>query len=149
MNHSFRLSVLFILLGSVAFADDKPNETRTLPSRTWHGNVADVREQKNLPATGRIDNIWGTQATTVFITSRRDLQELWKTLRRDDKLPEIDFTKETLIVTPQRATQLMIIETNGKALLAFSTARPMGLEQAYTIAAFPKGAVESVLRRPK
>lgn len=146
MRHNFRFtSVAFLLLAASASADDKPAETRTEPSRIWNGNIDSVRDQKNLPATGQLPNIWGNQATTVFITNQQDLQKFWQSLRRADQTPAIDFTRDALIVTPQRATQLVIVETGGKAILAFSMARPVGKGQPYTIAVFPKAAVEAVM----
>jgi hypothetical protein len=146
MKHHF-VGCLCLLSGlAVATADDKSNEVRTPPTRIWHGNIDGVRDQRNLPSTGPIANIWGTQASTAFVTNRQDLQKLWQALRRNDRLPDIDFAKEALIVTPQRATQMMIVETGDKAVLAFSTARPMGTGQAYSIAVFPKTSVTAVIR---
>jgi hypothetical protein len=68
------------LCGSVALAAKKP-----VPSiMEWSGSVDDEALQKGAP---------------TVITNADALQKLWKDWKIGDKAPEVDFTKELVVIT--------------------------------------------------
>ena len=57
------------------------------------GSVADEALQKDAP---------------VVITSARDLETLWKSWKIDGKQPEVDFTKEMVVMTTSVGSKLKL-----------------------------------------
>lgn len=82
MSRALSLLCLLPLAVSVARADDKPTPVKLV--QTWSGEVKlDVR--KEAPKDG-------------FITEKDAFAKFWKAFRGDEKVPDIDFTKELVLV---------------------------------------------------
>ena len=56
------------------------------PNRAWTGLVADETLKKLAPVDG-------------YVLDAKEFAKLWKAWRKGEKVPEIDFTKEVVIVT--------------------------------------------------
>jgi hypothetical protein len=94
-----QVAVLFLVLGvtSVVLAADKPVKA----NKQWMGSVADANLAKNAP---------------TVITSTKQLEKLWKDWKIADKAPEVDFTKEIVIVQTTVGSKLNVsfsLDDNG------------------------------------
>ena len=65
-------------------------------SKEWSGSVEDEKLAKGAPAC---------------VTSARALEQLWKDWKRTDKMPEIDFTKELVVVSTATGSRLRLALT--------------------------------------
>ena len=88
--------VLAVLAATVARAQTKPKPLKTLTE--WRGSVADLTLQGAAPAGG-------------VITSKKALEDLWKAWKPSDKVPEIDFTKEVVLIAVSRGSRLNLSAT--------------------------------------
>ena len=97
MNGPHRLyaivAVLFItaLVTPAVQAEAKPLK----PTAEWRGSVEDLTLQTAAPASGAL-------------TSQKAFADLWKAWKPDDKLPEVDFTKELVLVATTRGSRLSL-----------------------------------------
>jgi hypothetical protein len=65
-------------------------------SKEWSGSVQDEKLAKDAP---------------TCVTSARALEQLWKDWKRTDKMPEIDFTKELVVVSTTTGSRLRLALT--------------------------------------
>ena len=88
------------LVGLVAVAavvlftsDALAQKNAVKPSKEWTSSVEDESLAKDAPAC---------------ITSAKGLERLWKAWKIADKVPEVDFTKEIVILTTTRGSKLRL-----------------------------------------
>lgn len=81
--------VLAILVAPLMGAEKKPVK----PSKELSGAVEDEKLVKDSPAC---------------ITSTKALEKLWKDWNLADKMPEVDFKKELVVVTTTRGSKLTL-----------------------------------------
>src|SRR5437868_14787307 len=90
MQVLFRMSVptvgLFLLV-VIASAADKPVKA----GKQWMGSVADAKREKDAPN---------------LITNAKDFEKMWKSWKVGDKVPDIDFTKEIVVVATTVGSKL-------------------------------------------
>ena len=79
--------VMIALVSTVNAQDRKPLETL----KEWRGDNPNEGLAKDSPK---------------FITNAKDLEKLWKAWDIKEKLPEIDFSKEILLVETTRGSRL-------------------------------------------
>jgi hypothetical protein len=121
-----------LVFGGLAFADEKPKELK--PTNTWSGSIDDEKPLKEAPENGVIANA-------------KDLEKLNKSWKFVEKLPEINFDKEIVLVSTTVGSKLTLSATlddkgNLKALgLATKDLRP-GFR--YVIISVPKEGVKTV-----
>src|SRR6185295_8472809 len=72
---------------AISLGADKPVKA----NHQWMGSVADASLAKNAP------NV---------ITSTKQLEKLWKDWKLGDKVPEVDFTKEIVVVATTSGSRL-------------------------------------------
>src|ERR1700730_7198226 len=85
------------LLAAEARADKKAVKF----TKDWKGSVEDEALQKEAPA---------------FITNAKALEKLWKAWKIEGKLPEVDFTKEFVLVETAGGSKLNLsasLDDNG------------------------------------
>src|SRR5438094_767979 len=74
---------LAVLLAASAQAADKPRDLK--PTRQWTGVHKDEKVKKMAPEAG-------------FVTDAKAFAKLWKAWRPEEKVPEVNFKKEIVIV---------------------------------------------------
>ncbi|MCY2970611.1 MAG: hypothetical protein NTZ30_08080 [Planctomycetota bacterium] len=84
--------VMIALVSTVNAQDRKPLETL----KEWRGDNPNEGLAKDSPK---------------FITNAKDLEKLWKAWDIKEKLPEIDFSKEILLVETTRGSRLNLKAT--------------------------------------
>ena len=84
--------VMIALVSTVNAQDRKPLETL----KEWRGDNPNEGLAKDSPK---------------FITNAKDLEKLWKAWDIKEKLPEIDFAKEILLVETTRGSRLNLKAT--------------------------------------
>lgn len=82
MSRALSLLCLIPLTAALARADEKPTPLKLV--RTWSGEVK-LDVAKDAPKDG-------------FVTENETFGKFWKAFRGDEKVPEIDFTKELVLV---------------------------------------------------
>jgi hypothetical protein len=86
MSRCFRwvsVVILFALVAPVG-ADEKPKPKPVKLEKTWGGEVK-IELRKEAPKDG-------------YVADKEAWAKLWKTFRGDEKLPDVDFTKELVLV---------------------------------------------------
>jgi predicted small integral membrane protein len=85
--------IIVLALATNAIAEErKPLETL----KEWRGDNPNEALSKDAPK---------------FITNSKDLEKLWKTWDIKEKLPEIDFSKELLLIETTRGSRLNLKAT--------------------------------------
>jgi hypothetical protein len=82
MSRALALLCLIPLTVAVARADEKPAPVKLV--QTWSGEVK-LAARADAPKDG-------------FITEKDAFAKFWKAFRGDEKLPDVDFTKELVLV---------------------------------------------------
>ena len=80
-------AALFGVLAPAARAQKK----RVKVIKEWKGSVADEKLQKSAPAC---------------VTNAKDLEKLWKAWMVEGKMPDVDFSKEIVVITTTRGSRL-------------------------------------------
>ena len=106
MNTFHRFASAAILLGlasalPLSGADDKPTPIKA--EQSWDGEIK-IELRKDAPKDG-------------FVADKDAWAKLWKTYRGDEKLPDVDFTKELVLVAvnsdPNRISLGASLDKNG------------------------------------
>jgi len=93
MTHRKAVLALLVLLGVVAATHAEDKQIKA--TQDWKGTVADETLQKKAPANG-------------FITDAQTFKQLWEDWKIGDKVPEIDFKKEVVVVETTRGSILQV-----------------------------------------
>jgi hypothetical protein len=86
---------LLCLAGSPARADDKDKPKEIKPTKDWKGSIDDEALEKKAPADR-------------FITDAKTFKQLWEDWKLGEKVPEIDFKKEVVLVETTRGGRLNV-----------------------------------------
>ena len=101
-------------------------------SKKWTGSVADAALADNTPS---------------FIASAKELAQLWKHWKLADEAPNIDFSKEIVLLATTRGSNLSLsctlTQTGELKVMAMSTA-DFGEGFRYVIATVSRDGVKSV-----
>jgi hypothetical protein len=120
--------VLAALLTSTAFAE----KTKIKISKEWKGSVADEKLLKDAPAC---------------VTDAKGLEKLWKAWKIEDKMPEVDFTKEIVVITTTSGSKISIfanLDDKGNLEVGGLATRDFGEGFRYVIATVPREGVKTV-----
>ena len=127
------------LVGLVAVAavvlftsDALAQKNAVKPSKEWTGSVEDESLAKDAPAC---------------ITSAKGLERLWKAWKIADKVPEVDFTKEIVVVTTTRGSKLRLaaaLDEKGNLMVGGLGTRDLAPGFRYVIATVSKEGVKTV-----
>jgi len=102
------------------------------PSKEFKGSVEDENLVKDAP---------------LVITSGKSLEKLWKSWKIADKMPEVDFAKELVVVTTTRGSQLRLFATlddNGDLAVGGLDTKDLRPGFRYVIGVVPLQGVKSV-----
>ena len=83
----------------ILFASNALAQNAVVPTQEWTGSVEDEALAKDAPAC---------------VASAKALEKLWKAWKIADKVPEVDFTEEIVILTTTRGSKLRLAGTLGK-----------------------------------
>jgi hypothetical protein len=126
--HGWLAVVVVVLVVSAAHAEKKPVKL----SKEWSGSVADEALMKDAPRC---------------ITTKKGLEKLWKSWKISDKMPEIDFTKEIVVIEMTSGSKLRLsanLDDKGNlAVLGLGT-RDLAPGFRYVIATVSKEGVKTV-----
>lgn len=137
-----------ILLGMVTFAlvivcqptvaDEKKEEKKVVdkkeaPANQWTGSVADESLMEKAPKDG-------------VIVSKKALEDLWKAWKVSEKAPDIDFTKELVVVGTTKGSRIggKPIVKDGDLKVAFFATRDLREGFRYIIVSVSREGVKTV-----
>ena len=133
------ISRLSLLVGVAALAavvlftsDALAQKTAVKPSKEWTGSVDDEALEKDAPAC---------------VTSAKGLEKLWKAWKLPDKAPEVNFTKEIVVVTTTRGSKLRLaaaLDEKGNLMVGGLGTRDLAPGFRYVIATVSKEGVKTV-----
>ena len=131
-----RPSWLFDLVAMAAvvlFTSDATAQKKAVkPNMEWTGSVEDEKLAKGAPEC---------------ITSAKGLENLWKAWKLADKVPEVDFTKEVVILTTTRGSKLRLaaaLDEKGNLMVGGLGTRDLAPGFRYVIATVSKEGVKKV-----
>ena len=133
------ISRLSLLVGVAALAavvlftsDALAQKTAVKPSKEWTGSVEDEKLAKGAPEC---------------ITSAKGLEKLWKAWKIADKVPEVDFTKEIVILGTTRGSKLKLgaaLDEKGNLMVGGLGTLDLAPGFRYVIATVSKEGVKKV-----
>ena len=133
------ISRLSLLVGVAALAavvlftsDALAQKTAVKPSKEWTGSVDDEALEKDAPAC---------------VTSAKGLEKLWKAWKIADKVPEVDFTKEIVILATTQGSKLKMAATldeKGNLMVGGLGTRDLAPGFRYVIATVSNEGVKTV-----
>ena len=113
-------------------ADALAQKTAVKPSKEWAGSVEDETLAKDASAC---------------ITSAKGLEKLWKAWKIADKVPEVDFAKEVVILTTTRGSKLRLaaaLDEKGNLMVGGLGTQDLAPGFRYVIATVSKEGVKTV-----
>jgi hypothetical protein len=127
-----RLSCLVLSLALAGIATAEP--VKVTPGRNWVAVVNDETKKKEAPKDG-------------LITDAKAFEKLWKSWRKDEKVPEVDFKKQFVVVTlasgPNKPGISAVLDEGNLKILARQTLIG-GDGFGYSIATFDRKGVKKV-----
>jgi hypothetical protein len=111
-----------------AHAQKKPVK----PTKQWQGSVDDEKLLKDAPAA---------------VTSKKGLGKLWKAWKVADKMPEVDFTKEVVVLTTTRGSRVKLaasLDDKGNLQVFGLGTRDLRPGFRYVLATVPREGVKKV-----
>jgi hypothetical protein len=130
MKH-FLCALLMVLLGFVSTAnaqERKPLETL----KEWRGSNPNEALTKDCPK---------------FISNAKELEKLWKAWDIKEKLPEIDFSKEIVLIETTRGSRLnlkAILDEKGNLQPLGIATRDFGPGFRYVIISINKAGIKTI-----
>jgi hypothetical protein len=114
-------------------SDVRAEKKAVKPVKEWAGSVEDENLAKDAPAC---------------ITSAKGLENLWKAWKLADKAPEVDFTKEIVVLTTTRGSKLKFFaaldDKKGDLMVGGLGTQDLRPGFRYVIAAVSKEGVKTV-----
>ncbi len=120
-----------VMIGLVSNAnaqDRKPLKTL----KEWWGNNPNEALSKNAPK---------------FIANSKDLEKLWKDWDVKEKLPEVDFAKEIILVATTRASRLVLnatLDEKGNLQILNNASRDLRPGFRYVMITVNKAGVKTI-----
>jgi hypothetical protein len=122
-------AVMFLVAGAAA-ADPMPLK----PTNTWTGSVDDEKLAKEMPENG-------------VITSAKDFEKLVKAWKVAEKVPEVDFDKEIVLVAKtvgSTVTLSAVLDGKGNLKTGGFASNDLRPGFRYVIISVPKEGVKTV-----
>jgi hypothetical protein len=133
MTHRKAVLALLVLLGVVAATRAEDKQIKA--TRDWKGTVADETLQKKAPANG-------------FITDAKTFKQLWEDWKIGDKVPEIDFKKEVVVVETTRGSILQVgsmkLTDKGDLRVVGIATRDLAPGFRYAVLVLPREGVKTI-----
>jgi hypothetical protein len=122
-----------VTLAVRAIAQQKVAQKKPVkPARQWSGSVEDERLAKDVPAV---------------VTNSKALAKIWKDWKLTDKMPEVDFKKELVVVSTTRGSKLTLalaLDERGDLRVGGIATRDLRPGFRYAIATVTNAGVKSV-----
>jgi hypothetical protein len=102
------------------------------PVKEWSGSVDDEELAKEAPE---------------FITEAKELEKLWKSWKLADKVPEVDFDKELVVVTTTVGSKLSLFanrDEKGNLTVGGVATQDIGPGFRYVIATLSRDGIKTV-----
>jgi hypothetical protein len=125
---SFLILTVVIVFAPAALADNKP----VRPVKEWSGSVDDAELAKEAPE---------------FITEAKELEKLWKSWKLADKVPEVDFDKELVVVTTTVGSNLSLfakLDDKGNLTVGGIATQDIAPGFRYVIATLSRDGIKTV-----
>ncbi|MDW8266298.1 MAG: hypothetical protein RMJ52_13320 [Gemmataceae bacterium] len=132
MGAKFGIGVAVILGLTVMAAAAPPKPVK--PTNTWRGSVADEKLAKEMPEDG-------------VITNAKDFEKLVKAWKVADKVPEVNFEKELVLVahTPgSRISLNPVLDDKGNLTVITLATQDLGTGFRYIMISVPRQGVKTV-----
>jgi hypothetical protein len=101
----------------------------------WKGSVADEAQQKNAPE---------------FITTAKAFEKIWKAWKIEGKMPEVDFTKEIVVITTSNGSKVDLtakLDDNGNLEVVGFGTRDLVPGFRYVVATVSRDGVKTVNKK--
>ena len=124
------LAAVLILAVGVYAADPTPRK----PTNTWKGSVEDEKLAKEMPENG-------------FITNAKDFEKLVKAWNVAEKVPEVNFDKEIVVVAKTVGSVLRLnpaLDEKGDLKALGFASRDLRPGFRYVIVSVPKEGIKTV-----
>jgi hypothetical protein len=121
-----------LVFAGLSLAADKPTPVKA--TNTWSGSIDDEKLKKEMPENG-------------VITNAKDLEKLNKSWKFVEKLPEINFDKEIVVVatgTGGKLTVNAMLDDKGDLKTLGLETRDLKPGFRYVIMSLPKEGVKTV-----
>lgn len=108
----------------------QPGEVK--PSKEWTGSLEDENLRKDVP---------------VCVTSAKSLEKLWQLWKIPGKVPDVDFTKEIVVVLTAKGSRVRLsatLEGNGNLRVMGLETRDLRPGFRYVLAAVSREGVKKV-----
>jgi hypothetical protein len=107
-------------------------------TKEWRGQLEDEKLEKERPAKG-------------FVTNKEDFAKLWKAWMGKEKLPEIDFDKELVVVVSSSKgviswISLLLIDGDAKTVAALLPMEVKGF--TFALAVFKREGIKTIGGKP-
>jgi hypothetical protein len=119
---------LVVLMAPAAWAQKK----EVKPTNQWNGSVADEKLMKEAP---------------LCVVSKKGLEALWKAWKLGDKMPEVDFTKEIVVLATSRGSRLILsasLDDKGDLQVLGAGSRDLRPGFRYVLASVSREGVKTV-----
>jgi hypothetical protein len=117
-----------MLITPLAYADKKPVK----PTREWKGSVGDEALWKEAPP---------------YITTAEALEKLWNAWKIGDKRPDVDFSKEIVVLSTTRGSKARLfasLDEKGNLVVGGMATRDFVPGFRYVIATVSRAGVKTV-----
>jgi hypothetical protein len=124
------LPATMFLIAVVAAADAKPIK----PTNTWTGSIEDDKLAKEMPENG-------------VVTNAKDFEKLFKAWKVAEKVPEVNFDKEIVLVAKTEGSVLKLnpaLDEKGDLKAAGFASRDFRPGFRYVIISVPREGVKTV-----
>jgi hypothetical protein len=126
------VSVLAIVVAMALTSAAQADKKDVKPTKQWSGSVDDDKLLKDAPAC---------------ITDKKGLEKLWKAWKIEDKMPDVDFTKEIVVITTSVGSKLSLmvkLDDKGNLDVGGLGTRDLRPGFRYVIATVPREGVKTI-----
>jgi hypothetical protein len=145
IDHAPVLFLAFSIASVINLGGASPAHGAVIKStKEWAGQLEDGKLKKEKP----VDRLFTADG---FITNKEDFAKVWKAWMGKEKLPEIDFDKELVVVASSskgRIFEILLIEEKGdvKTIAGSRAAEVKGF--TFMIAVFKREGIKTIDGQP-
>ena len=141
MRFAWSALALVVLVGPNLRA--QPAATPIKPLLVWTGDMSNDRRMDR-PTLVEVPNTYGDLQKTYRIDDTATFATFWAWVGRRGSVPDVDFTRLSVIVVFKDTTDIRIVNNRDGILVDFDVRLSNMATNSYTIAAFPKQMVGSL-----